>query len=352
MIVFALSLEVLGLPLILGSSSDVDFISTYLYDQWINSVPPEQGLVSAGAVLLLGVVTVMLIVRNRLTGDAERFVATGKGTPPAQIRLGALRWPLCGLVSMYVLAALVLPLFGLVLTAVTSVLTPFVDPWSVLTTEHFQSVADDDVFVRSVRNSLLIATIGGAAATVAIAALSVVAHRSQFRFRGSLQYLLVYPRAIPGLVTGMAFFWALVVLDPSGIVRSSLFGVGLAFAVRSLALGYSAFYPALLRLGEELDRAARTAGADWWTAMRTIVFRLLRPAMAVSFVLMFVAMLNDYDPAVFIVTPGTEVMGFTMLKLWVAGAAGPVAALGLIQVFLTLTVLGVGRVLWGVKPGV
>ena len=30
--------------------------------------------------------------------------------------------------------------------------------------------------------------------------------------------------------------------------------------------------------------------------------------MAVSFVLMFVAMLNDYDPAVFMVTPGTEVM--------------------------------------------
>ena len=50
--------------------------------------------------------------------------------------------------------------------------------------------------------------------------------------------------------------------------------------------------------------------------------------MAVSFVLLFVAMLNDYDPAVFLVTPGTEVMGLTMLKLWVAGTAGPVAALG------------------------
>ena len=37
--------------------------------------------------------------------------------------------------------------------------------------------------------------------------------------------------------------------------------------------------------------------------------------MAVSFVLLFVAMLNDYDPAVFMVTPGTEVMGLTMLKL-------------------------------------
>lgn len=352
MIVFALSLEVLGLPLILGSSSNIEFISTYLYDRWLNVVPPEQGVVAAGAVVLLLTVTVLLVVRNRLAGDVARFVTTGKSTPAAVVRLGALRWPLGSLVAGYAVIAIVLPVAGLFLTAITSVLTPFVDPWTVLTTGHFRTVLEDPVFSRSVRNSLLIAGIGGAMATGAIAALSVVAHRSAFRLRGSLQYILVYPRAMPGLVTGMAFFWALVVLDPSNAVRTSLWGVGLAFAVRSLALGYSAFYPALLSLGEDLDRAARTSGADWWLAMRTIVFRLLRPAMAVSFVLLFVAMLNDYDPAVFLVTPGTEVMGLTMLKLWVAGTAGPVAALGVLQVVITLAVLGAGRLLWGVRPGV
>jgi iron(III) transport system permease protein len=352
MIVFALSLEVLGLPLILGSSSNTEFISTYLYDRWVNVVPPEQGVVAAGAVVLLLTVTVLLVVRNRLAGDVSRFVTTGKSTPAASVRLGALRWPLGVLVAGYALVAIVLPVAGLLLTAVTSVLTPFVDPWTVLTTDHFRTVMEDPVFSRSVRNSLLIAGVGGALATAAIAALSVVAHRSAFRLRGSLQYILVYPRAMPGLVTGMAFFWALVVLDPTNAVRTSLWGVGLAFAVRSLALGYSAFYPALVALGEDLDRAARTSGADWWLAMRTIVFRLLRPAMAVSFVLLFVAMLNDYDPAVFLVTPGTEVMGLTMLKLWVAGTAGPVAALGVLQVVITLVVLGAGRLLWGVRPGV
>jgi iron(III) transport system permease protein len=351
-IVFALALEVLGLPLILGSSSNIDFISTYLYDHWVNEVPPQQGLVSAGAMVLLLTVTVLLVARNRLTGDVARFVTTGRSTPAAPVRLGVMRWPAFGLVAGYVALALVLPVAGLVLTAFTSVLTPFVDPWTVLTTDHFRTVLDNPVFTRSVRNSLLVAGIGGALATLAIAALSVVAHRSAFRLRGSLQYALVYPRAMPGLVTGMAFFWAFVVLDPSGSVRASLWGLGLAFAVRSLALGYSAFYPALLALGEDIDRAARTSGADWWMAMRSVVFRLLRPAMAISFVLMFVAMLNDYDPAVFLVTPGTEVMGLTMLKLWVAGTAGPVAALGVIQVAITLAVLGVGRLVWGVRPGV
>jgi iron(III) transport system permease protein len=352
MIVFALSLEVLGLPLILGSSSNIEFISTYLYDRWLNVVPPEQGVVSAGAMVLLLTVTLLLVVRNRLAGDVARFVTTGKSTPAAPVRLGGLRWPLGGLVAGYAVVAIVLPVAGLFLTAFTSVLSPFVDPWAVLTTDHFRTVLEDPVFSRSVRNSLLIAGVGGALATAAIAALSVVAHRSEFRLRGSLQYALVYPRAMPGLVTGMAFFWAFVVLDPTNALRTSLWGVGLAFAVRNLALGYSAFYPALLALGEDLDRAARTSGADWWLAMRTIVFRLLRPAMAVSFVLLFVAMLNDYDPAVFLVTPGTEVMGLTMLKLWVAGTAGPVAALGVIQVVITLAVLGIGRLVWGVRPGV
>jgi len=351
-IVFALSLEVLGLPLILGSASDIDMISTYLYDHWVNTVPSQQGLVSAGAMVLLATVTVLLIVRNRVTGEVARFVTTGKGTPPASIDLRWLRWPLCGLVSCYLTAALLLPLAGLALTAATKFLTPYIAPWELFTADNVRAVIDNPVFSRSVRNSILIAAVGGAIATIAIAALSVVAHRSAFRFRGSLQYALVYPRAMPGLVTGMAFFWAFVVLDPSGAVRGSLWGIGLAFAVRSLALGYSAFYPALHALGEDLDRAARTSGADWWMAMRTVVFRLLRPAMAVSFILMFVAMLNDYDPAVFMVTPGTEVMGLTMLKLWVAGTAGPVAALGLAQVAITLIVLGVGRLVWGVKPRV
>jgi len=350
LIVFALSLEVLGLPLILGTSRNIEFISSFLYDRWLNTVPSQQGLVSAGAVLLLAVVTVLLVLRNRLAGDTARFhTVGGKTTAIDPIRLGAARWPLCAAVTAYLVIVLVLPMVGLLLTAFTTTLTPFIDPWTVLSTQHFRTVVDDPVFSRSITNSLLVAVIGGALATLAIAALSVVAHRSSFRHRGSLQYVMLYPRAMPGLVTGMAFFWSFVVLDPTNTIRSTLWAVGLAFAVRSLALGYSAFYPALAAMGEDLDRAARTSGADWWTAMRTIVFRLLRPAMAVSFVLLFVAMLNDYDPAVFLSTPGTEVMGLTMLKLWAAGTAGPVAALGVIQVVVTFAVLATGRALFGVR---
>ena len=353
MIVFALALEVLGLPLILGTSSNVAMVSTYLYDNWVNATPPRQGLVSAGAILLLMTVTLLLILRNRLVGDVARFTTTtGKPTAAGRIELGPVRWLLGSVVAIWLFATLVIPVIGVVLTASTEVLTPFISPWSVLTGDNFQSVMDNPVYTRSIRNSLLIATVGGFLGTLAVAGISVVAHRSGFRHRRSLQHFVLYPRAMPGLVTGMAFFWSFAVLDPSGKLLSSLWAIGIAFTVRSLALGYSAFFPALAALGEDLDRAARTSGASWWVAMRSIVFRLLRPAMGVSFVLLFVSMLNDADPAVFMATSDTQVVGLTMLQLSLTGVAGPVAALGVIQIILTFTVLGIGRTLFGVKPRV
>jgi iron(III) transport system permease protein len=349
LLVFALSMEVLGLPLILGFSSKISLISTYLYDHWVND--SQQGLVSAGAVLLLAAISGLLVLRNRLVGDTARFTTTtGKPTGVRVIRLGPTRWPLTALIALVLLTSVVVPLAGVVLSAFTTILSPFISPWSVLTLDNFSTVFSNPLYTDSLINSLLIAGVGGALTTVVIAVLSVIAHRSTFRFRGSLQQGMLWPRMMPALITGMAFFWSFALLDKSGAVRASLWGIGLAFAVRSLALGYSAFYPALAGIGADLDNAARTSGATWWKAMRTIVFRLVAPAMAASFVLLFVAMLNDAEPAVFLVTDQTPVLGLTMLQLAATSTGGTVAALGVIQMIITLVVLGAGRALLGVRP--
>jgi iron(III) transport system permease protein len=261
-----------------------------------------------------------------------------------------VRWPLSAALTLTLTVFVIVPLAGVVLTAFTSILSPFISPWGVLTTDNFSSIFNNPVYTRSLIDSLLIAGVGGALTTIVVALLSVVAHRSQFRLRGSLQQAMLWPRMMPGLITGMAFFWTFAILDRSGTLRASLWGLGLAFAVRSLALGYSAFYPALTGIGRDLDNAARTSGATWWQAMRTVVLRLVAPAMGASFVLLFVAMLNDADPAVFLVTDDTPVLGLTMLRLAASSTGGTVAALGVIQMLITFVVLGLGRALLGVKP--
>ena len=68
---------------------------------------------------------------------------------------------------------------------------------------------------------------------------------------------------------------------------------------------------------------------------------------------MFVEILCDYDPALFLVKPGNEVIGTTMLSQFIQGSVGPVAALAMVQVAFTVLVLGVGSRLFkiGVTGG-
>jgi iron(III) transport system permease protein len=76
--------------------------------------------------------------------------------------------------------------------------------------------------------------------------------------------------------------------------------------------------------------------------MTRIAFPILKPALYASFILLFISILNDYDPALFLVTPGHEIMGVTMLDAEQQGTIGPVAALAMVQVAITVLAIAVG----------
>ncbi|GAA0198985.1 iron ABC transporter permease [Cytobacillus oceanisediminis] len=344
-----IAFESLGLPLVLGTPSGIDTISTYIYNNWTRAAD-NQGLVSATATMLLLIVALLMLLRTRLEGDSKRFITTsGKPRGQRQLSLGRLRTPALALCLLWVVLAIAVPTLGLILTAFTQVFTPLVPPHEVLTTRHFATVLDSPSFSRSIVNSIIIGVVGAGLATIGLTIASLVAHRSTFRQRRVLPPMLVFPRAMPGIVVGMGFFWAFVLFDPSGFVRASIWGILIAFVVRNSAVGYAAIESTLQSISHELDAAARTCGASWIRTVRTIIVPLLRPALAACFILMFVALLNDYDPAVFLMTSGNEVIGLTMLRQWLAGFTGPVAALGVIQMLITLVVLGAGRLFFGVK---
>ena len=346
-LIFTLSIAVLGIPLLLGVPNNIQFVSSYLYTVWTNASSPDPGAVSAGAMMLLVVATLLLLLRNRLLGAEARFVSVGgKAGRHALLSVRGWRWPLFGVIGFYLFFTTLLPVLGLALMSSVVVLTPLIAPWDLLTWDHWKML-DDGVFARSIKNSVIIAIVGAVLATAAVALATLVAHRSPFRLRRSLPFLLLYPRAMPGIIIGIGFFWAYLLTGALGDwFRNSIWGIMVAFCIRNLPLAYIVMYPTMARIGEELDRAARAAGAGWWTTSRRIVLPLLRPAMFAAFILLFVELLNDYDPAVFLVKPGTEVMGATMLSQFVQGAVGPVAALAMVQVAVTVVVLAIGSKLF------
>jgi iron(III) transport system permease protein len=342
-LIFTLAIASLGIPLLLGTPRNIQFVSTYLYLQWTNAANPDPASVSAGAMLLLVTATALLLLRNRLLGSEARFVSVaGKAGRTAMLSLRGWRWPMAALVALYLLFSTVIPVLGLALMSCVTFLTPLVAPWKLATWDNWNAVFHGE-FLRAIEHSALLALIGAAATTAVVALATLVAHRSGFALRRTLPFVMLYPRAIPGLIIGIGFFWAYLLTGGAGDwLRGSIWGILLAFCIRNLPFAYVVMYPTLARIGEELDRAGRSVGASWWTTSRKIVLPLLRPALLASFILMFVEILNDYDPALFLVKPGTEVIGTSMLSTFIQGMIGPVAALAMVQVAITLVVLALG----------
>jgi iron(III) transport system permease protein len=353
-LIFTLSIASLGIPLLLGTPRNIKFLSTYLYLTWTNAANPDPGSVSAGAMLLLVVATGLLLLRNRMLGSEARYVSVaGRAGRTALLSLRRWRWPLAAGVSLYLLFSTLIPVLGLAVMSFVVVLTPLVAPWHLLTWDHWRMLGQGE-FLRSIEHSALLAVVGAILTTAVVALATLVAHRSRFPLRKTLPVVMLYPRAIPGLIIGIGFFWTFLVTGGIGdFFRGSIWGIMLAFCIRNLPFAYVVMYPTLARIGEELDRAGRSVGASWWRTCRTIVLPLLRPALFASFILMFVEILNDYDPALFLVKPGTEVIGTTMLSSFIQGTVGPVAALAMVQVAVTVVVLAIGARLFkiGVAGG-
>lgn len=349
-IVSMISFESLGLPLILGTPADIETLSTLLYNSWITS-STQQGFVSAGATLLLLLVMLLLLLRSHFEGAAGRFVtATGKPRPNRPLNLGAAKWVAVIVTGLYGVFAVVVPAIGLVMTSFTTILSPLISPWEVLTLQHYMDLFSTPTFSRSLTNSLTISIVGALLGTVFITVAALVAHRSNFRLRRTMSPMLLFPRAVPGIVIGIGFFWTFILITPLEPLRTTIWGIMIAFIVRNIAVGYSVIQSSISSISPDLDRAARSVGADWWTSCRTIVIPLLKPALIGCFLIMFVSLLGDYDPAVFLVSSGNEVLGLTMLKQWQAGFIGPVAALGVAQLVITTVVLAVGRLVFKVRP--
>jgi iron(III) transport system permease protein len=251
------------------------------------------------------------------------------------------------IVIAYLLVTMVAPVGGLVLTSFVSLLTPLISPFSLLTLDNFHAVFQDPTLNSSITNSLIVASAGAVGVTALLAVVTLVAHRSRFVLRHSLRFLLLYPRSVPGVIISLAFFWSFLFFVPPGAwIRNNLVGEGIALAVRGIPLAYLVMQPSLARIATDLDDAARSAGATWWMTNRRILLPLLRPAILASITIVFITILNDYEAAIFLAKPNTELMGVEMLQQYAKGTGGPVAALAVLQLAITVGVLTLGALLF------
>jgi iron(III) transport system permease protein len=334
-LVFFLGFELFGLPLILGDPEGLIVLSTYLYKLTNKLGVPSYQLMAVVAVVIIAISFPLVWLQRQLLGVASRYVTVaGKGQRQAPLALGRWRWPAVAAVLLYVAVAVALPLAGVFLRSVVTSWGEGISLREVLTLDNFRDLREYPNLVRGIVNTIVMGVVGGAAAVALYAAVGLAGHRWKSGWARWLDYLVMIPRGMPGLIAGLAFLWVFLFVKPLNPLRSTLVGVWIAYSVVWFAYGMRFISSSLLQVGPELEEAALVTGASRGQALRHVTLPLIRFGLLGSWLMIFLTFVREYSTGVYLLGPGTEVIGSLIVSMWGTGAVDTVAALSVVNVLL------------------
>ena len=317
-------------PLLLGSNTGVKVLTTEMYRRVSESPSDFAAAAAAGSPLVvLGLVVVL--GQKLLLGDQTRFVTHGgKAFKSAPVRS---RWAVATIV-VYGLVALVLPLVGLVLVALTPYWSSSIS-WGLLTLDNFRTLFATSDIMDSVITSVVASSIAVAFCVpigFMIANLLVRGRRYPV-IRLVADLVSALPLGIPAVIFGVGFL--LTYTEPPIILYGTRTVIVLVYIVLMIPFATRLQMTALLALGETYIEASATSGANAFTTNVRIILPLMRPAVLSAVALMFILLTHEFAASLLVRSPTTQVMGTRLYDLWANGSYPLVAAMALLMTAVT-----------------
>ena len=334
-LVFFLGFELFGLPLVLGDPQGVLVLSTYLYKLTNILGTPSYQLMAVVVVAIVAVTAPLVYLQRLLLRQSQRYVSVrGKGLKVIPLRLGVWRWPAVAIIVLWFSVTVAVPLIGIVVRSFVVTWGEGVNLLDVLTLDHYREILAYPNIVRGVVNTLGIGVIGGAASVACYTAIALAVHRWPSGWTRVVDYLVMLPRAMPGLVAGLALLWVFLFFKPLSPLRATMVSIWLAYTIVWVAYGMRLVSGTLLQVGPELEEAARMVGATDMQVKRDVTIPLIRTGMIASWLLIFLIFVREYSTGIYLLGPGTEVIGSLLVSLWGTGAVDLVSALSVVNVVM------------------
>jgi iron(III) transport system permease protein len=334
-LVLFLGFEVFGLPLVLGDPGGYLVLTTYMYKLANKLGIPAYHLMAVVAMVIVAVTFPLVLLQRRLLRSANKYVTVkGKGGRTQTLRLGGWRWLAIAIVAVWLFLTVFVPVSGVVLRSLVTQWGEGISLLQSLTLQNYRDVFEQENLVRAVVNTLGIGVIGGAVAVACYAAIGFVGHRRSDAGTKIVDYLVLVPRAVPGLLAGLAFLWVFLFVPGLKEYRNTMFAIWIAYTVIWLAYGMRVVQGALMQVGPDLEEAARVAGATRSRTSRDVTLPLVRFGLLSSWLLIFLIFEREYSTGVYLLSPGTEVIGALLVSMLASGATDLVSALSVINILM------------------
>lgn len=222
--------------------------------------------------------------------------------------------------------------------------------WEGFTLSWYREMLRDERLLGAVRNSLLIAALATALATVigTMAALAFAAAGSPpRRGRRPTEVLLLLPVILPEVVLGAA----LLTLFGAWRMRLSLATVLIAHVVFSISYVALVVRARLAGLDPALAEAARDLGAGAGEVFRRVTLPLALPGIAAGALLVFTLSIDDYVVTSFVAGVGATTLPLHIYSLLKAGVTPEINAVSTALLAVTVALIAVAYRLLRHEPG-
>ncbi|MFB6102352.1 MAG: ABC transporter permease [Haloplanus sp.] len=170
-------------------------------------------------------------------------------------------------------------------------------PMGAFTLEWYDAALSDGTLLRSILNTLVVATLSAVLATVLglLGAMALV--RRAFPFKKGFRILVIVPMIIPGVVLGIAL---LVLFQTLASEALSLATIIVAHALYVMPFALLTISSQLYGYDEELEEAGRDLGASRLGVLRTVTLPQLAPSIAAGGLLAFIRSFSEFIRAYFV----------------------------------------------------
>jgi iron(III) transport system permease protein len=325
--VFAEMLGSFAAALVLGLPNRYYVITTAIY-QLVQQYPPKIQVAAAMGVSLFAVMFFMLFLYRRIVMSGSYVTITGKAFRPRVADVGPLRYLLLGVCVLYLLAAVGLPLATLLYASLQklAVAFPAAGNWTL---DNFRVAVTMNAVRSALANSLL---LGFGTATIGVVLMGLLAwliYRSRLPASGLIEYVVMFPQAVPRLVFAFGLMWAWVVFPVP--IYGTLWLLLLAYLTVFLPLGVRTIAGVMLQIDKSLEECAQMCGASWAFRVRTVTIPLLVPGLVAAWLLLFIASIRELGASILLMGPHSKVITPSIVESWFGTSTELTAAMALIQ---------------------
>jgi iron(III) transport system permease protein len=289
---------------------------------------------TVAAIPLLSVTAAILVLEMLfLHTPVLALGATDPGRRGAGIALGVWRFPLFGLVLVWTLVTVALPIAVLIIQAAS--------PHAFA--EAYARASD------SVLRSVLFGAVGASLLTLLGFFCGYLVHHRVLPWWRSVDALALFLFTLPGTVIGIGLI-SLWNRPATNVIYATPAMIVLGYLAQYAFIPMRMVAASLQRIPSSMERAAELSGSSWLMTLRAIVAPMARRGLMATWIIAYVFCLRDVGITMVVYPPGSDTLPVRTLTLMANGAPGLISALCVISIMAMLLPL-LPVLLWQTHPG-